>query len=1798
MDGTKQRIEALFRFLAELHNVRRKPPMTLDAHPWLLDLAELPEHPSIRLRQVPDLEEESDHSFHLEVLRATVRQCPRPPASIEPRLEPGWDDPLEKAVLKLPPDAEGTPEDQEMYPPLTEDELQALHSWYRQRDAWVEENEAAARSRRVFQKLVGLWSVLQREAESYELLLADGVLTALDGDQRQFRHPILFQSVELDFDPDKPCFTITEGDQLPRLYTALLRQAAGIDGQDINAGQTLLDLASPRIAVAKDVETLLRQLVQRLYPTDGVFLDRTRSPSARPPFVEAGPHLLLVKKIPGYAEAVERFLEVLGDLERIPTGLTRVVDRISDADDSWVDGGADRSGSAPRSVPRPEDEPLLTKPANDDQTAVIQRLSRSGTVLVQGPPGTGKTHTIANLIGHLLAQGKSILVTSHSTKALRVLREHVVPELRDLCVSVLESDRQGRQQLEQAVNGIVYRLNREDPRTLDREIAKTGRERDNLKKAIATSDEELRRACQAQSQPIVLEGRSYSPVNAARKLDEEQDLHGWVPDRLPEDAALPLSPAEIRELYASNGRLSADVERKLGGWLPDPNALPAPDDLADLLREQSETLTPAGGRASGVWNETAPDEDQLRSAIESVRAAARKLRAFETWQLEVVEATIKGQGFVAPYQDVLDQTEQLVGQSESAAAVIRGRAPVFPDGEELGLHLGACREIVAHLESGGSLGFVALVWRGQWKNLISSCQVMGRAPSTLEDFRVLQAAFELAQARRKLVEAWDRVIGSVAGPSSKDVGSEPEQYFFALTGRIREALGWYEEPWSKAAAEMAKVGLGWEEMLPVPQEGAGLPFQVARLAHVCSSCEEALDERLRLTIKLRLQRKLDTTLRALRPPRGKKDISALSSAMSDALANRNETGYRAAYDRLVQLSSQKRLLDRRQELLGRLATAAPSWAKRVAKRSPPHDATDPPGDPAVAWHYRLLEGALLRRLELDADAIQRKRSELRTRLYEVNREYIAARAWRNQQARTNPEAMSALTAWTDTIRKLGKGTGKRAPKLKAAARQQLDRCRETVPVWIMPMNRVIETYDLAKTRFDVVIVDEASQLDVLGLLAFAFGEQIIVVGDNEQVSPPAVAQSLDQVQALIDQYLPGIPNHQLYDGRTSIYDIARQRFGGRIRLREHFRCAREIIEFSNNLCYDGEITPLRDTSRSALKPPVVLHRVNGCRNRKINEVEVRETAGLVAAAIKHPAYQGKTIGVISMVGQDQADAIDTFLAQHVDYPDRTERRLVCGTPAQFQGDERDIVFISMVDAPADGGPLPKQERPDYKQRLNVAASRARDQLWVISSLDPALHLKNGDLRKRFLDYVADPSSFIRAAASALEQTESPFEREVARRLIARGYRVHPQWEVGSFRIDLVIEGDDGRMVAVECDGDRYHGEERILEDIERQDILERLGWKFVRIRGGAFYRDQQATIDSVCVRLSELGIEPASQSAGEEAPEHAAVPGPAEEVRRHARALLEEWADEAGWSSPPTQGESDEREREAPTEEPPSSRGHESPPAQEVPPIPPSPIGPGTILTPPATSQEDGIRMDPPKGPPRETGRGNGTRDVAEIIIGGIDDWWRGKSEILSHPSVRSHRIRDDEWTAAISALLASGRVGRQGMARGTKYRRLDPNRSPEDQPPKRTETTKRQPKEGLGVQRVPKDPFLRALADADERFAQPFCSRCQKPARVFVGRKGPFLQCTDRNGCGATDSVGADVLQVLLDQHSAFLHCRETGCSGLLQCKNGPWGTYVKCTTCSKNESWQAFRERFRALAYSGGLETRGMRIPPTPLN
>ncbi|HNS22310.1 MAG TPA: AAA domain-containing protein [Sedimentisphaerales bacterium] len=482
-------------------------------------------------------------------------------------------------------------------------------------------------------------------------------------------------------------------------------------------------------------------------------------------------------------------------------------------------------------------------------------------------------------------------------------------------------------------------------------------------------------------------------------------------------------------------------------------------------------------------------------------------------------------------------------------------------------------------------------------------------------------------------------------------------------------------------------------------------------------------------------------------------------------------------------------------------------------------------------------------------------------------------AWSFCFSRLTENHRRHMEAWQQSMRHLGKGTGKHAPKHRREAQQHLNECREAVPAWVMPLHRVWDTVDPTSGMFDLIIVDEASQCGFEALPLFYLGKKILIVGDDKQISPEEGFVEKNAVFQLMSQFLDDFEFKDSFHRDASLFDHGRLRYGTRrITLREHFRCMPEIVRFSNDLCYsDTPLIPLRQYGPERLTP---LEHVfiadgycEGTASRVINRPEAGAVVTKIVGLCQDPRYANMSMGVIVLQGEAQAGLIEDELLKELGAEEMERRRLICGNPYSFQGDERDIMFLSMVAAPNKAiGTLTKAAD---ERRFNVAASRARDQMWLFHSVT-ANDLSASCLRRRLLEFFENttPQEIAGIEREELERRaaqdnrvvvkppqpfDSWFEVDVTLELLRKGFVVNPQFEVAGKRIDLIVEGGQARL-AVECDGDAWHGADRYEEDMQRQRILERCGWEFFRVRESAFYSNKQTALESLWRVLDERGI--------------------------------------------------------------------------------------------------------------------------------------------------------------------------------------------------------------------------------------------------------------------------------------------------------------------------------------------------------
>lgn len=544
-------------------------------------------------------------------------------------------------------------------------------------------------------------------------------------------------------------------------------------------------------------------------------------------------------------------------------------------------------------------------------------------------------------------------------------------------------------------------------------------------------------------------------------------------------------------------------------------------------------------------------------------------------------------------------------------------------------------------------------------------------------------------------------------------------------------------------------------------------------------------------------------------------------------------------------------------------SGAPDYAGLL--RTPPTSSTSNellPSNWKQSWKLKRLDTYLG---EIDAQAelkqLSKQRSGIEQDLSRAYQDVVVKRTWLKLAENASPSIRAALQAYLSAIQKIGKGTGKRAVRYRQDARKAALLANSVVPCWIMAHYRISESLPPKLGCFDLVIVDEASQSDLTTLPALLRAQKVLIVGDDKQVSPEGVGLEEEKICKLMSRFL----GNQVEAYRSqmsperSIYDLFKVVYAkSSVMLKEHFRCVGPIIEYSKREFYNHELRPLRlPRTSERLDPPLIDVLVqDGYRDGDKNSAEARFIVEEIKKMVSDKKYSDRSIGVVSLLADKQANFIWKMLIEELGSEYLQRHKIACGDARTFQGKERDVMFLSMVVAPNEQR-ISALSRDTYAQRFNVAASRARNRMYLVRSVTLE-HLSEADkIRRNLISHFATPFAQDENRQDDLRQLcESEFEREVYDTLTERGFWVTPQVKVGQFRIDMVVEGNNDARLAIECDGDRYHGSDKWADDMHRQRHLERVGWVFWRCLASTWILRKSKMIEDLVRSLTERGVEP------------------------------------------------------------------------------------------------------------------------------------------------------------------------------------------------------------------------------------------------------------------------------------------------------------------------------------------------------
>lgn len=444
---------------------------------------------------------------------------------------------------------------------------------------------------------------------------------------------------------------------------------------------------------------------------------------------------------------------------------------------------------------------------------------------------------------------------------------------------------------------------------------------------------------------------------------------------------------------------------------------------------------------------------------------------------------------------------------------------------------------------------------------------------------------------------------------------------------------------------------------------------------------------------------------------------------------------------------------------------------------------------------------------------------------------------------------------------------KQNPKDALAIRQLIVRAGKALqqlkPCFMMSPISVSQVLPLKDLTFDVVIIDEASQMRLENAVgAILRSHQLIVVGDSKQLPPTSFFSRSNEND-----------EEEETENIESILDFCVQQFGMPIRLLWHYRSScPQLIMFSNQQFYENELIlfPSSNTNQRS----VYSHYIEEGRYRTNHRTNPIEAVSIAKAVIDFILKnQNLSLGIITFNGP-QRDLIQAeierliqgnpVLTQYQLTWDNKDEPLIIKNLETIQGDERDVIFISTLYGPDEHNCIHQRFGPINNEsgwrRLNVLFTRARKRIELFTSMRPS-DIKVNDHTKRgvkalrdYLDYAT--SLELPSYKLSGRPPDSDFEISVAAVLKNAGYEVEAQVGVAGFYIDIgVLDPKNPRkfLVGIECDGKTYHSLRSARDrDRLREEILKRHGWELIRIWSTDWFNNPRKEIQKLLAKLTEL----------------------------------------------------------------------------------------------------------------------------------------------------------------------------------------------------------------------------------------------------------------------------------------------------------------------------------------------------------
>ena len=1440
----RESIIALYQYIAEVIKSLKIEKKDIHNEEWYYFLENLPKHSGITFNY---LDSKNTLSYQ-KILQVEKLPFLKPLAIDKELLEwisGDWGD--YKSSVKLLSEKIIKENNSLKVANIPDEKKEILEKLLKNRQSWIEDQKKIETVRKLFDILYSKYLSLDRDSDTLELLVGNGIVKVPNED---IYYPVLLKKVNFSLDAERNLITVVDNSDddfiTQELYLNFLADVENVNLDNVfKLGDKIIENNIHPISKNDVIKDFFREFIHNLNPRAEFTEDKKISEDDNVITIEWKPILFIRKKDDGKIEAINNIIKDIEEGGEIPEYLAELV------------GIIENDKKEIENIP----DILFTKETNNEQMEIIKNIYSHKAVVVQGPPGTGKTHTIANLLGHFLAEGKNVLITSQTRKALEVLKEKIPNEIQDLCISMLDDDSSDLGNSVESISEKIAYLNVEN---LKNEYEEIERNRNELKEDIKNTKRKIFNIKSQESKPIIYNNESISLKEAGEFLKKNEKELDKIPGIVSSGVPCPISNEELDFLKSGYKKsISKEEEKEIELGLNKISDFWSLEEFKEMLEAKREIKSKIElllkNRKYHISDEILHIDDKITIDLEKFKKYTHigniipdELKIIEDWKKEACIAGIENSGDRKIWLNFIKDIRRLCELTNNTKDKFFKKDIVYKD-----MDVSTAKKLIISLKNGIERPgfFFNHRLRKAKREISDKITINKRILETLYDCDLALEYTNLIELKENTKNSWDLLM---AGNTLMDKAISDKNSFkqlYSYTDEIEYLLNWYEREkksflYKLENAGFQRLNINRTEGKPAYIDEINQIFDfIPVLKELIAIAKVGIEYRKIDKKRIDYLEKIENIIRKNSP---------LGNEIKIAIEKEDIEKYSETLKKLEVLAGKEELYKKHKDLLKNIKAVANLWGNELEKGL----FNEKIENIYNAWKYKQISQTLKELVEKPYESLQEDLLEKSEELNKLTAELVTKKTWYNIvkfiEEKDNLAVSQALRGWKQTIQKIGKGTGKNTVLYKKHAKEKMLLCQKVVPAWIMPLNKVFDTLNPVENKFDIVIVDEASQSDISSLILLYMAKKIIVVGDDKQVSPSDVGVNIDKINMFRRKYIKGnVANDDLYGVRASLYSIVSTTFQP-ISLREHFRSVPEIIEYSNKTSYNNQILPLRDSSSSILKPAIVEYKVDGKRENKVNKVETETIVNLIEACLSMEEYKNSSFGIISLLGDEQAELIQNLIVKRISAVDIENHKILCGNPASFQGDERDVIFISLVDSSEENKTLRLVGdgiEGATRKRYNVAVSRAKDQLWIVHSIDKN-NLKEGDLRKELFEYIDSVKENTFEKTIDEHRIISEFENEIIKYLLEKNYTVKQQLRVGSYDIDIVAIYNNKKII-IECDGKNSNcSQEEIIINLAEQEVLERCGWEFIRVRASQYFRNPDKAMKELILQLEDKGIYP------------------------------------------------------------------------------------------------------------------------------------------------------------------------------------------------------------------------------------------------------------------------------------------------------------------------------------------------------